>query len=94
VLAEPKPASQATIHPARTTVPQNAGAIVVNRRGFMIPSPPKNPSHAAQPSTRRVDFSDQDMAAQWRKLQVINFSKECCPNAMRRRQAVVVHSQT
>jgi len=30
------------------------------------------------------------MAAQWRKLQVINFSKECCPNAMRHRQAVVL----
>jgi hypothetical protein len=39
---------------------------------------------------RRADFSDQDMTAQWRKLQVINFSKECCPNAMRRRQAVDV----
>ena len=24
------------------------------------------------------------MAAQWRKLQVIIFSKKCCPNAMRR----------
>src|SRR5258705_12973277 len=34
--AEPKPASQATIHPARTTVPHNAGATVANRRGFMI----------------------------------------------------------
>ena len=83
------PASQATIPPARTTVPQNAGATVVNRRGFMIPSPPKaHLSHAAQPSTRRVDFSDQDMAAQWRKPQVIIFSRKCCPNAPRRRQAV------
>src|SRR3984957_14305141 len=41
VPAEPKPASQPTIHPARTTVPQTVGATVVNRRGFMIPSPPK-----------------------------------------------------
>src|ERR1700680_33133 len=40
--AEPKPASQATIHPARTTVPHNA-ATVADRRGFMIPSPPKAP---------------------------------------------------
>src|SRR6202166_2772396 len=43
VPAEPKPASQPAIHPARTTVPQNVGATVVNRRGFMIPSPPKAP---------------------------------------------------
>src|ERR1700686_3874524 len=41
VPAEPKPASQPAIHPARTTVPQNVGATVVNRRRFMIPSPPK-----------------------------------------------------
>src|SRR6202035_5279600 len=41
--AEPKPASQAMIHPARTTVPHNAGATVADRRGFMIPSPPKAP---------------------------------------------------
>src|SRR4030081_2452074 len=40
VPAEPKPASQPTIHPARTTVPQNVGATIVNRRGFMMPSPP------------------------------------------------------
>src|SRR5882762_9637647 len=88
--AEPKPASQATIHPARTTVPQNAGAIVANRRGFMIGRLQRlHLSHAAQPSMRRADFSDQDMTAQWRKLQVINFSKECCPNALRRRQTVL-----
>src|SRR6476646_6879905 len=43
VPAEPKPASQLTITPARTSDPQNAGATVVNRRGFMIPSPPKDP---------------------------------------------------
>src|ERR1700682_3568575 len=43
VPAEPKPASQATIHPARTTVPHNADATVADRRGFMIPSPPKAP---------------------------------------------------
>src|ERR1700723_3650615 len=43
VPAEPKPASQPAIHPARTTVPQTVGATVVNRRGFMIPSPPKAP---------------------------------------------------
>src|SRR6266436_6549101 len=43
VPAEPKPASQPTITPARTSDPQNAGATVVNRRGFMIPSPPKAP---------------------------------------------------
>src|SRR6266704_179623 len=40
VPAEPKPASQPTIHPARTTVPQDVGATIVNRRGFMMPSPP------------------------------------------------------
>src|ERR1700678_1539377 len=34
VPAEPKPASQPAINPARTTVPQNVGATVVNRRGF------------------------------------------------------------
>src|SRR3954469_741204 len=38
--AGPKPASQPTIHPARTTVPQNVGATIVSRRGFMMPSPP------------------------------------------------------
>src|SRR6202011_4356712 len=43
VPAEPKPASKPTIHPARTTVPQNVGATIVNRRGFMMPSPPKAP---------------------------------------------------
>src|SRR6266436_142894 len=43
VPAEPKPANQPTITPARTSDPQNAGASVVNRRGFMIPSPPKAP---------------------------------------------------
>src|SRR5437868_1319007 len=43
VPAEPKPASQPTITPARTSDPQNAGATVVNRRGSMIPSPPKAP---------------------------------------------------
>src|SRR5256714_4580495 len=43
VPAEPKPASQPTITPARTSDPQNAGTTVVNRRGFMIPSPPKAP---------------------------------------------------
>src|SRR6478609_4627588 len=40
VPAEPKPASQPTIHPARTTVPQKVGATIVNRRGFMMLSPP------------------------------------------------------
>ena len=29
------------------------------------------------------------MIAQWRKLQVIRFSKECCPTATRRRQALL-----
>src|SRR5258705_6780751 len=53
--AEPKPASQATIHPARTTVPQNAGATVANRRGFIIPSPPMLNSQAAH----RADVSDR-----------------------------------
>src|SRR5947207_981100 len=43
VPAEPKPASQPAITPARTISTQNAGASVVNRRGFMIPSPPKAP---------------------------------------------------
>jgi hypothetical protein len=33
-----------------------------------------------------ADSSDQDMNAQWRKLQAIIFSKECCPNATRHRQ--------
>src|SRR6266852_5313846 len=54
--AEPKPASQATTQPARTTVPHNAAATVANRRGFMIPSPPKAPT--------ALIFSDQDMNAQ------------------------------
>src|SRR6266481_4712010 len=90
VPAEPKPASQPTITPARMTVPHNAGATVANRRGFMIGRLQRlHLSHAAQPSMRRADFSDQDMTAQWRKLQVINFSKECCPNALRRRQTVL-----
>jgi len=40
--AEPKPANQPTITPARTSDPQNA-ASVADRRGFMIPSPPKAP---------------------------------------------------
>src|ERR1700733_3769440 len=40
VPAEPKPASQPAIHPARTIVPHNA-ATVADCRGFMIPSPPK-----------------------------------------------------
>jgi hypothetical protein len=80
VPAEPKPASQPTITPARTSDPQNAGATVVNRRGFMIPSPPRpRLSHAAQPSTRRADFSDQDMTAQWRKLQAHQFFQKVLP---------------
>src|SRR6476660_5207264 len=53
--AEPKPASQATTQPARTTVPQDAGATVANRRGFMIPSPPMLNSQAAH----RADVSDR-----------------------------------
>src|SRR6202790_2184175 len=40
--AEPKPASHATIRPGGTMVPHNA-ATVADRRGFMIPSPPKAP---------------------------------------------------
>src|SRR5712675_356957 len=88
VPAEPKPASQPTMTPARTSDPQNAGATVVNRRGFMIPSPPKAPpEHAAQPSTRLAeqpstrlaDFSDQDMTAQWRKLQAHQFFQKVLP---------------
>src|ERR1700686_1002315 len=80
VPAELKPASQPTMTPARTSDPQNAGATVVNRRGFMIPSPPKAPpKHAAQPSTRRADFSDQDMTAQWRKLQAHQFFQKVLP---------------
>src|SRR6266404_2500893 len=55
--AEPKPASQATIPPARTTVPQNVGATVVNRRGFMIGRLQRpHLSHAAQSSMRQADF--------------------------------------
>src|SRR6266852_1580993 len=46
--AEPKPASEATTQPARTTVPQDAAATVANRRAFMIPSPP--PEQCCQPS--------------------------------------------
>jgi hypothetical protein len=34
------------------------------------------------------------MTAQWRQLQVINFSKECCLNATRRRHAIVVRFST
>src|SRR5258705_3493943 len=49
--AEPKPASEATTQPARTTVPQDAAATVANRRAFMIPSPP--PEQYCQPSMGR-----------------------------------------
>jgi hypothetical protein len=46
----------------------------------MISSPPKaHLSHAAQPSTRRVDFSDQDMAAQWRKTAGHHLFQEVLP---------------
>jgi hypothetical protein len=46
----------------------------------MIPSPPKAPpEHAAQPSTRLADFSDQDMTAQWRKLQAHQFFQKVLP---------------
>jgi hypothetical protein len=41
-----------------------------------------------------ADFWDQDVDAQWRKLQVRNFSKECCPIATSRRKQLVVHSPT
>jgi hypothetical protein len=41
-----------------------------------------------------VDCSDQDVPAQWRKLRVINFSNECCPNATRRRKQLIVRSPT
>src|SRR4030088_580787 len=41
VPADPKPPSEKTTHPTRTIVPHNAGATVANRRGYMIPSPPK-----------------------------------------------------
>jgi hypothetical protein len=80
VPAEPKPASQPTITPARTSDPQNAAATVVNRRRFMISSPPKaRLSHVAQPSRRRADFSDRDMTAQWRKLQAHQFFQKVLP---------------
>src|SRR3954470_18363888 len=79
VPAEPKPASQPTRTPARTSDPQNAGATVVNRRGFMIPSPPKTPpERVAQPSTRGLIF-DQDMTEQWRKLQAHRFFRKVLP---------------
>ena len=35
----------------------------------------------AQPSTRRVNCSEDDVAAQWRKSPEKGFSRECCPNA-------------
>src|SRR5260370_22699960 len=55
VSAEPKPASQPPITPARTGEPQNAGASVLNRRGVMIPGPPKAPpSHSGYPGVGRV----------------------------------------
>jgi hypothetical protein len=41
-----------------------------------------------------ADFWNQNMNAQWRKLQVINFSKKCCPNATSRRKQLVGHSPT
>jgi hypothetical protein len=47
-------------------------------------------SHAARPSMRLADFSDQDMTAQWRKLQVIKFSKECCLNAIPGKQLMCI----
>src|SRR5260370_42046331 len=31
-----------------------------------------------------ADSSGQDMNTQWRKLQIVIFSKKCCPNATRR----------
>jgi len=53
VPAEPKPASQPTITPARTSDPQNAGTTVVNRRGFIIPaSKGLHRNRIAQPSMR------------------------------------------
>src|SRR5437879_5784003 len=55
VPAEPKPASQPTITPARTSDPQNAGATVVNRRGFMIPSPPKAPPEPCSTAKHATD---------------------------------------
>src|SRR6266436_5397593 len=61
--AEPKPASQATTKLARTTVPQNDAATVANRRGFMIPSPPKAPMLHSQ-ACDGADSSDQDINAQ------------------------------
>src|SRR5260221_11855822 len=80
VPAEPKPATQPTMTPARTSDPQTAGPTVVNRGGLMIPSPPNAPpKHAAQPSTRLADFSDQDMTAQWRKLQAHQFFQKVLP---------------
>src|SRR6266851_1757007 len=51
IPAEPKPTSQATTQPARTTVPHNAAATVANRRGFMIRRLQRlHLNHAAHPS--------------------------------------------
>jgi hypothetical protein len=80
VLAEPKPASQPTITPARTSDPQNAAATVVNRRGFIIPSPPKAPPEPCCTAKHATgDFSDEDMTALWRKLQAYQFFQKMLP---------------
>jgi Flp pilus assembly pilin Flp len=48
----------------------------------MIP-PPKgsDPNQFAQPSTRRVKCSGDDVAVQWRKSAKKGFSGKCCPGA-------------
>src|SRR5215475_6271399 len=84
--AEPKPASPAMTKPARKVGRRNAAETIANRREFMIPAskgstePDAQAKHATRP-----DCSDHDANAQWRKMQVVNFSEVCCRNATRRR---------
>src|SRR5258708_27830418 len=88
ILAVAKPGSRSTTQPARTTVPHNAAATFADRRGLIIWSPPKAPPEPCCTAKHATGLIFRiNMDAQWRKLQVINFLTECCPNATRRRRA-------
>ena len=58
--AEPKLANQATTQPARTIAPHNAAATFTDRRGFMIPLPPKAPPEPLHSQARDgAEFPDE-----------------------------------
>src|SRR6476646_2079192 len=80
VPAEPKPASQPTMTPARTSDPQNAGATVVNRRGFIIPaSKGSHRNRIAQPSMRTpLIVRTRKWPRNGANRQVMSFSRKCC----------------